>query len=144
MGDAKLRGSNVEKQVTSSQHECEPESLKSTGTAVRWRSCKQCSALRSVELRDHHCVAALALSWSRELEISDSRISDHLMSRAFHPKYAYTVRLQRIGKYIGIWKMNMYKQERPQWEIIRAFQGVAVVEHNEVPSRASCKQSRYV
>jgi hypothetical protein len=98
-----------------------------------------CGAQRSLP---YGCAGAM--SWSRELEISDSRISDHLMSRAFHPKYAYTVRLQRIGKYIGIWKMNMYKQERPQWEIIRAFQGVAVVEHNEVPSRASCKQSRYV
>jgi hypothetical protein len=39
----------------------------------------------------------------------------------------------------GAWQIHGYLehehvQERPQWEIIRAFQGLAVVEHNEVPS----------
>jgi hypothetical protein len=97
-----------------------------------------CGAQRSLP---YGCAGAM--SWSRELEISDSRISDHLMSRAFHPKYAYSkvTAHRQIHRYLE----DEHVQERPQWEIIRAFQGLAVVEHNEVPSRASCMiQSRYV
>jgi hypothetical protein len=93
MGDAKLLGPDVDelsqaghrrtarvqaRMVEDHMYSCLVEELQTL----------QCLK-RSVEPRDHYRMAALALyhgPWSRELEISDSRISDHLMSRALPPR----------------------------------------------------------